>query len=77
MCVGCGARRPQGALTRLTVTADGQPGLDRGGRAPGRGAYLCGPACLAAAVKRKAFQRAFRGRVQLLETGALAAALGQ
>jgi predicted RNA-binding protein YlxR (DUF448 family) len=29
---------------------------------PGRGAYLCGAGCLTAALKRKAFGRAFRGK---------------
>jgi len=42
-----------------------QPVLDRTGSAPGRGAYLCGPGCLKAALKRKAFQRAFRGQARL------------
>lgn len=31
-------------------------------RFPGRGGYLCGPGCLAAAVRRKALGRAFRGK---------------
>lgn len=34
--------------------------LDRAQTAPGRGAYLCGPGCLKAALKRKAFQRALK-----------------
>lgn len=42
---------------------------------PGRGAYLCGAGCLKAAVKRKAFQRAFRGRMKELELERLEAAL--
>lgn len=75
MCVGCGARREQGVLVRLSLSGEGQPVLARGTKAPGRGAYLCGPACLAAAVKRKGLQRAFRGKLQVLETGALEASL--
>jgi predicted RNA-binding protein YlxR (DUF448 family) len=49
--------------------------LDTPQTAPGRGAYLCGAGCLKAAAKRKAFQRAFRGKVQSLELTRLEAAL--
>ncbi len=59
-CVGCRRARAQSELIRL-VAEDGRVRLARPG-APGRGAYLCpDPACLAAAAKRRAFARAFRG----------------
>ena len=59
-CVGCRRKRAQADLIRLSVEA-GRLRLARPG-APGRGAYLCpDPACLAAAGKRRAFGRAFRG----------------
>lgn len=51
--------RPQSELVRFgaaggVVVPDG----------PGRGAYLCpDPACLEAALRRKAFNRSFRGPV--------------
>lgn len=61
-CIGCGVRRPQRELVRLGLGADGEVTVDRPRRLPGRGAYLCGAGCLAAALKRKAFSRAFRGR---------------
>jgi predicted RNA-binding protein YlxR (DUF448 family) len=61
-CVGCGARKAQGELTRVAVDPEGEVVVDRERRLPGRGAYLCGAGCLAAALKRKAFGRAFRGR---------------
>ena len=52
-----------------------QPVVDKPQTAPGRGAYLCGKGCLAAASKRKAFQRAFRGLMKSLETTNLEADL--
>jgi predicted RNA-binding protein YlxR (DUF448 family) len=45
-----------------------QPLLDRPQTAPGRGAYLCGPGCLAAAIKKKAFYRAFKKGLAVSET---------
>jgi len=63
-------------LHRLVLDMKHHPVLDRTQAAPGRGAYLCGPGCLKAAIKRKAFQRAFRSTIELDETS-LEAALQQ
>jgi uncharacterized protein len=59
-CVGCRRRRPQAALLRCVLTADGRAIVDRTG--PGRGAWLCDPPddCFVLAVRRKAFERAWR-----------------
>ncbi|MFZ5440360.1 MAG: YlxR family protein [Myxococcota bacterium] len=64
-CVGCGKKQAKALLHRLVLDEKNQPLLDRTQGAPGRGAYLCGPGCLAAAVKRKALQRAFKKNVAL------------
>lgn len=74
-CVGCGSRRPKPLLIRLVLGKECQPVVDRGQVAAGRGAYLCGKGCLAAAVKRKVFQRAFQGKVKRLDLKSLEAAL--
>ncbi|HYO57931.1 YlxR family RNase P modulator [Archangium sp.] len=74
-CIGCGARRVQEELTRLAVGPEGAVVVDRARRLPGRGAYLCGAGCLAAAVKRKAFGRAFRGKAGAVDPSALGQAL--
>ncbi len=63
-CVGCRTRRAQHELVRFTLegvrVVPALPG------APGRSAYLCpGERCLAAAERRHAFARAFRGPVTL------------
>ncbi|MHB8878175.1 MAG: YlxR family protein [Myxococcaceae bacterium] len=74
-CLGCGQRRPKASLHRLVLDKQAQPVLDTPQTAPGRGAYLCGAGCLKAAAKRRAFQRAFRGKMTSLEMTRLEAAL--
>jgi predicted RNA-binding protein YlxR (DUF448 family) len=60
-CVGCRQRRDQADLVRIALGADGVAVADR--HAPGRGAWICGPACLETAIARRAFDRAWRTRV--------------
>lgn len=64
-CVGCGKKQPKWLLHRLVLNEQDQPVLDRTQTAPGRGAYLCGPGCLKAAAKKRAFQRAFKRSIEL------------
>ena len=65
MCVSCRRKAPQGSLIRLAVGEDGAVEVAQL-RRRGRGAYVC-PAqkCMAAAVKRGAFQRGLRTQVHL------------
>ncbi|UQZ90811.1 DUF448 domain-containing protein [Deltaproteobacteria bacterium Smac51] len=64
-CIGCRARRGQSEMARL-VLVDDEGGLsvkwDFRRRLAGRGAWLCRGSgeCLAAALKKKAFNRAFK-----------------
>lgn len=64
-CIGCGERKAQGALFRLALQQGGVVAVDAARRLPGRGGYICGPQCVEAAVKRKSFGRAFRGKARL------------
>jgi predicted RNA-binding protein YlxR (DUF448 family) len=64
-CLGCGKKQQKSLLHRLVVDEAHQVVLDTAQTAPGRGAYLCGLGCLAAAKKRRAFQRAFRSTSEL------------
>jgi predicted RNA-binding protein YlxR (DUF448 family) len=58
-CLGCRGRRARDELIRLQLR-DGRVVVLEG-RAAGRGAYLCPDrACFEAALRRKAFTRAFR-----------------
>jgi hypothetical protein len=66
-CVGCGEKQPATALVRLRLV-EGVVAVD-GERQGGRGAWVhSGSACLARAVKRKGFARAFRAPVAVDES---------
>ncbi|MCK0206896.1 RNA-binding protein [Starkeya koreensis] len=65
-CIASRTVRPVGELMRFVVGPDGSVVPDIHARLPGRGAWVTAnrPA-LAEAIKRKAFARAFRGKVRL------------
>ena len=57
-CMGCRERKAKRELIRVVRGTDGNVGLDFGGKAPGRGAYLCPNAeCLKKALRSKALDR--------------------
>lgn len=66
MCVGCRQMRPKKELLRVVRSPEGEIGLDsRGGKSPGRGAYLCpNEECFARAVKTRALDRALEHKVE-------------
>ena len=51
-CVACGDRRPKAELVRIVRSPQGPLYVDFVGKAPGRGAYVCGPGCLETALGR-------------------------
>ncbi len=54
-CVACGVKRPKRQLYRVVRSPDGVVAFDPLGKAPGRGAYLCGEDdCLKRAAARLA-----------------------
>lgn len=58
-CVACRTERQKRDLMRVVRGPDGTLSLDRSGRAPGRGAYLCADgACWSSALKKKSIERA-------------------
>jgi len=60
MCTGCGEMKPKKELVRVVRSAEGAVSLDRTGKKPGRGAYICNnPECLRKAVKAKRLEKAF------------------
>jgi uncharacterized protein len=60
-CVACRATTAKRALHRIVRSPAGTVAYDRTGKAPGRGAYLCGqPVCLEAALRRRSIQRALK-----------------
>ncbi|GAA1814192.1 YlxR family protein [Nesterenkonia flava] len=63
-CIGCRRRADQGYVVRVALEGD-EVRLDAARRMPGRGAWLHPQReCFEAAVKRKAFNRAFRRPVR-------------
>ena len=64
MCTGCGEMKPKRELVRVVKSPEGEVSLDRTGKKPGRGAYVCRSAdCLRAARKARRFERAFSCRI--------------
>ena len=58
-CVGCREMKAKKELVRVVRSPEGDISLDFRGKAPGRGAYLCGkPECLKKARKSRAIERA-------------------
>ena len=58
-CMGCRERKSKREMIRVVRGTDGTVHLDFGGKAPGRGAYLCpNPACLKKAMKANSLGRA-------------------
>ena len=57
-CMGCRERKAKRELIRVVRGTAGTVSLDFGGKAPGRGAYICpDPECLKKAVRSKALDR--------------------
>lgn len=58
MCAGCGESKPKLELVRVVRSPQGEISIDRTGKKPGRGAYLCRSAeCLKKARKSKRIDR--------------------
>ena len=60
-CVVCRSTTAKRTLHRIVRSPAGTVAYDPTGKAPGRGAYLCGqPVCLDTAVRRRSIQRALK-----------------
>jgi predicted RNA-binding protein YlxR (DUF448 family) len=60
-CIACRQVHPKRELVRLVATPQGEVTLDRTGRLPGRGAYLCPRlSCWEAALKGRKLSQALR-----------------
>ena len=59
MCLGCGEMKPKKDLIRAVKSPEGDISLDFGGKAAGRGAYICNNAeCIKKAEKTGVLSRA-------------------
>lgn len=71
-CVGCRGRFEPAELLRLVCDPDGRVLIDRKGKAPGRGAYLCYSAeCIERALRTKSLERALRRGIKPLKSDEL------
>ena len=62
-CVGCNEMKPKSELIRVVKNQE-DISLDKTGKAPGRGAYICPAAeCFEQAKKAKRLERAFSQKV--------------
>ena len=65
MCVGCREMKPKAQLLRVVKPQEGDAHIDRVGKAPGRGAYVCDDIeCLRKARKTRALERALDCRIE-------------
>ena len=64
MCVGCREMKPKVELIRVVKPQEGDAGIDRTGKAQGRGAYVCRDIeCLRKARKSRALERALEAQI--------------
>lgn len=60
MCTGCGQMKPKRELVRIVRGSQGEISVDRTGRKPGRGAYICDNIeCLRKARKSRRLEKSF------------------
>ena len=65
MCVGCREMKPKAQLLRVVRPQEGEVRIDRTGKAPGRGAYVCDRIeCLRKAQKSRALERALEKPIE-------------
>lgn len=58
MCTGCMEMKPKKELIRVVRNSEGKVSIDRTGKMPGRGAYVCkNIQCFEKAYKSKKFDR--------------------
>lgn len=63
-CVGCSEKKPKVELLRVVRMSDGTVAIDRAGKAPGRGAYLCRDAeCFKKALKKRRLEQTLHSKV--------------
>ena len=58
-CVGCNNMKEKKELIRVVRSAEGEVSIDKIGKKPGRGAYVCPTSeCITKAVKEKRLEKA-------------------
>ncbi len=64
-CIGCGMQKDKKDLIRIVKNKQGEIALDKTGKLPGRGAYICDNAeCLEKSVKSKRLEKSFEMKIE-------------
>lgn len=63
--MGCNEKKNKNELIRIVKSNDGQINIDKTGKMPGRGAYICErKECLEKAIKTKRLERVFETKIE-------------
>lgn len=63
-CIGCGEIHNKKEMVRIVRSPEGDVSLDRSGKKPGRGTYVCpNPACIEKAFQSKSLEKALQVKV--------------
>lgn len=64
-CLGCNAKKEKKELIRIVKNKDGEINLDKTGKLPGRGAYICdNVTCLEKVIKTRRLERTFETKIK-------------
>lgn len=64
-CMGCNEKKDKKVLIRIVKSSDGGINIDKSGKMPGRGAYICDNIeCLEKAVKTKRIERVLESKIE-------------
>ena len=64
-CMGCNEKKYKKDLIRIVKSPNGEINIDKSGKMPGRGAYICDNIqCLEKAVKTKRIERVLETKIE-------------
>lgn len=65
MCIGCGSKKDKKELIRIVINKENVISVDRTGKLPGRGAYICDNVeCLEKLKKSKKLEKNFNIKIE-------------
>lgn len=64
-CIGCNVKKDKNEFIRIVKNKNGEINIDKTGKMPGRGAYLCDNIeCLEKAIKTKRIDKVFETQIE-------------
>lgn len=64
MCLACNEKKDKRELIRIVINKDGDIQVDKTGKLPGRGAYIChNEECLNKLIKTKKLEKVFETKI--------------